>query len=82
MRNISENVRKIGREYKVLWRDGDKVVETWTESRTVDVGKLQGEIAMLEEQIANTPDVIEVPTDKETLRVFLKQKQDELRQYG
>ena len=82
MRNISENVRKIGYEHKVRWQDGDKVVETWTESRTIDVAGLRKDIAWLEEQIATMPDFIEMPTEKEVLKVTLEQKKDELASYG
>lgn len=79
---ISNNIRKIGYEHKVLWKDGDKVIETWTESRTIDVASLRKDIAWLEDQIATLPDFIEMPTEKEALRTTLEQKKDELASYG
>lgn len=43
MKPISENVRKLGYENKVLWKDGSDVIETWTESKRIDVRALHRE---------------------------------------
>ena len=42
MKNITENVRRIGEEFKAQWIDDDgNVIETWTAARRINVQELQ-----------------------------------------
>lgn len=87
MKNISENIRAIGREHSVKWKDGDNIVETWTESRTINVVKLREEKALLESQIAPLTDEEYIALGKAShLTEFALKRIDEinaeLEQYG
>lgn len=75
MKNISENIRAIGREHSVKWKDGDNIVETWTESRTINVVKLREEVSDLVEQIQGMAYDMSVPTIKRDLENTLIEKQ-------
>ena len=69
MKNISENLRKLGKEHKVVWTtDVENVyIETWTESREIDIGKVHKEIDELNAQIEMMPNEMMMPTNKEQL---------------
>lgn len=79
MKNISENIRKLGYEHKVLWKDGEDIIETWTESKRIDVGLLRSEIARLQEQTDNMPLTMELPTGKEQMLLALEEKKNYLK---
>jgi len=51
VRPMSENVRRLGYENRVRWSDGDNIIETWTESRVIDVNMLKAEKEHIESVI-------------------------------
>ena len=69
MKNISENNRKLGKEHKVVWTtDVENVyIETWTESKTIDLAQAQRELDELNLQIETMPDEMMMPSGKEEL---------------
>ena len=79
MKNISENLRKLGKEHKVVWTtDVENVyIETWTESKTIDLAQAQRELDELNAQIETMPDttMIEIPSGKDAL---IKERDDKI----
>lgn len=87
MKDIKENVRKLGYEHKAIWKDGNDVVETWTESRKIDLDKLREELLSLQSQATPLTDEQYIELGKLSchapdLQQRIEELQRQIEQYG